>query len=70
MRRDFERMKFEDERRFKHEKWLEDQKREILAAKLWDQANPGPTNERPGLVQPLMRQNSAASLMAYPPVIH
>jgi len=36
MRRDFERMKFEDERWFKHEKWLEDQKREILAAKLWD----------------------------------
>jgi hypothetical protein len=24
LRRDFERQKFEDERRFKHEKWLED----------------------------------------------
>ena len=36
LRWDFERQKFEDEWRFKHEKWLEDQKREILAAKLWD----------------------------------
>lgn len=34
IRRDFEKQKYEDERRYKHEKWLEDQKRQILEAKL------------------------------------
>jgi len=34
IRRDFEKQKYEDERRFKHEAWLEDQKRQILEAKL------------------------------------
>ena len=34
IRRDFEKQKYEDERRFKHEKWLEEQKRQILEAKL------------------------------------
>ncbi len=34
IRRDFEKQKYEDERRFKYEKWLEDQKRAILEAKL------------------------------------
>lgn len=45
IRRDFERWKFEDERRFKHDKWLEDQKWEILAAKLREQAAGGGGNE-------------------------
>lgn len=41
IRRDFEKAKYEDERRFNHEKWLEDQKREILAAKLRRQNDGG-----------------------------
>lgn len=39
IRRDFEKQKYEDERRFKYEKWLEDQKRAILEAKLRNAAN-------------------------------
>lgn len=38
IRRDFEKQKYEDERRYNHERWLEEQKREILAAKLRNQA--------------------------------
>ena len=38
IRRDFEKQKYEDERRYNHEKWMEDQKREILAAKLRNNA--------------------------------
>ncbi|CAI2387400.1 unnamed protein product [Moneuplotes crassus] len=34
IRRDFEKAKYEDERKYNHERWLEEQKREILAAKL------------------------------------
>ena len=34
LRRDFEKQKYEDERHYNHERWLEEQKREILAAKL------------------------------------
>lgn len=43
IRRDFEKQKYEDERRFKHEKWMEDQKRQILEAKLKN-AGGGPRN--------------------------
>ena len=42
IRRDFEKEKYEDERRYNHEKWLEEQKREILAAKLKYQQNMPP----------------------------
>jgi hypothetical protein len=38
IRRDYEKQKYEDERRYNHEKWMEEQKREILAAKLRNQA--------------------------------
>lgn len=41
LRRDFEKQKYEDERRYNHERWLEEQKREILAAKLKMQAEGG-----------------------------
>lgn len=34
IRRDFEKQKYEDERKFKHETWLEEQKRRILEAKI------------------------------------
>ena len=39
IRRDYEKQKYEDERRFNHERWLEEQKRQILEAKL---RNPPP----------------------------
>lgn len=38
IRRDYEKQKYEDERRYNHERWVEEQKREILAAKLRNQA--------------------------------
>jgi len=38
IRRDFEKNKYEDERRYRHETWLEDQKRDILEAKLKNQS--------------------------------
>lgn len=40
IRRDFEKQKYEDERHYNHERWLEEQKREILAAKLKRQEEP------------------------------
>lgn len=46
IRRDFEKQKYEDERRFKYEKWLEDQKRAILEAKLRNAANQAPPDTR------------------------
>lgn len=41
IKRDYEKSKFEDQRRMEHDKWLEEQKREILAAKLRDQNKGG-----------------------------
>ena len=41
IRRDFEKAKYDDERRYNHEKWMEDQKRNILAAKLRRQNDAG-----------------------------
>ena len=41
IRRDYEKQKYEDDRRYNHERWLEEQKREILAAKLRNQAEGG-----------------------------
>ena len=34
IRREFEREKIEEERRYKHEQWVEEQKRRILEAKI------------------------------------
>ena len=55
IRRDYEKQKYEDERRYNHERWLEEQKREILAAKLRNQAQgatqPG-YNDMPQYDQP------------------
>ena len=54
IRRDFEKEKYEDERRYNHEKWLEEQKREILAAKLKHQQNMPPQT----MYAPTMPQQS------------
>lgn len=68
LRRDFEKVKYEDDRRYNHERWLEDQKREILAAKLKKQNGPGGggrmmrSNSQPDL-RPNSRQ---AAITAYP----
>jgi hypothetical protein len=51
IRRDYEKQKYEDERRYNHERWLEEQKREILAARLRKQAegpSGGDTVQLPG----------------------
>ena len=42
MRRDFEKQKYEDERRYKHEKWQEELKRQILEAKIKNAGRPAP----------------------------
>ena len=34
IRRDFEKQKYEEEKKYKHESWLEEQKRRILEAKI------------------------------------
>jgi|LauGreDrversion4_2_1035121.scaffolds.fasta_scaffold48443_1 hypothetical protein len=34
LKRDFEKRKYEEERKFQHETWLEEQKRKILEAKI------------------------------------
>lgn len=39
IRRDFEKQKYEEERRYKHETWLEEQKRKILEAKIKGASN-------------------------------
>lgn len=44
IRRDFEKQKYNDERQFKHDSWLEDQKRKIMEAKL--------TNKQPASSYP------------------
>lgn len=40
LKRDFEKRKYEEERKFKHEAWLEEQKRRILEAKIKSAAHP------------------------------
>jgi len=56
IRRDYEKQKYEDERRYNHERWLEEQKREILAAKLRNNAEGGndynPDYDQPNFEQP------------------
>lgn len=39
IRRDFEKQKIEEERKYKHETWIEDQKRRILEAKVRNAQN-------------------------------
>jgi hypothetical protein len=72
IRRDFEKAKYEDERRYNHDRWLEEQKREILAAKLRNQATNG--GQTRGMTraysQPELQNNnhpkSANAITAYP----
>jgi hypothetical protein len=72
IRRDFEKSKYEDERRYNHEKWLEDQKREILAAKLRNQATNGGSrrmnraNSQPDIHSARVDPKSALPITAYP----
>lgn len=71
IRRDFEKAKYEDERRYNHEKWMEEQKREILAAKLRNQAKGGQSRgmSRAQSQPELHTQGgpqSAAPITAYP----
>ena len=72
IRRDFEKQKYEDERRYNHERWLEEQKREILAAKLRNQANGGNSRgmtraySQPDLNGHNNAPRSAAPITAYP----
>ncbi|CAI2384337.1 unnamed protein product [Moneuplotes crassus] len=47
IRRDYEKQKYEDERKYNHERWMEEQKREILAAKLRRNAEGGDTGYQP-----------------------
>jgi len=42
IRRDFEKQKYNDERAFKNDQWLEDQKRKIMEAKLTNKRAPPP----------------------------
>ena len=55
IRRDFEKAKYEDERRYNHERWLEEQKREILAAKLRRQNDTG--QQRRGMSRAMSQPN-------------
>ena len=55
IRRDFEKAKYEDERRYNHERWLEEQKREILAAKLRRQNDIG--QQRRGMSRAMSQPN-------------
>ena len=66
IRRDFEKQKYEDERRFNHDRWLEDQKREILAAKLRNQATGGHLNRNSSMPN-LAFNNDSQPLTAYEP---
>lgn len=47
IRRDFEKQKYNDERTFKHDQWLEDQKRKIMEAKLTNKRAPPPPSYVP-----------------------
>ena len=66
IRRDFEKQKYEDERRYNHDKWLEEQKREILAAKLKQSNTPGNTMHRNQSL-PEIRRNNGQIVTAYDP---
>ena len=66
IRRDFEKQKYEDERRFNHDRWLEDQKREILAAKLRNQAT-GKYMNRNNSLPDLTMNDDAPPITAYEP---
>jgi hypothetical protein len=57
IRRDFEKQKYEDERRYNHDRWLEDQKREILGAKLKNNNEPS---------RYIRRNNSVPDFQDYP----
>lgn len=66
IRRDYEKTKYEDERRYNHERWLEEQKREILAAKL--RSNADATQRMPrNQSLPDIRKNNGQIITAYEP---
>ena len=65
IRRDYEKQKYEDERRYNHEKWMEEQKREILGAKLRSNAE-GNTERQPQYDQPQANGFNPPETQNYP----